>query len=138
MKIKDIKTASYFHSKQTGFALLYVMLVLASIIVGLALSANQSAFFSANRLKSYSNSAEVRMIADYCGENLLMEIRDNPALVTTGTLSYSGGSCDYSITGTVPVKVITLTASKNNIFKKLTITTSQIYSTIQATWVETN
>jgi hypothetical protein len=125
-------------NKKAGFALLYIMLVLASIVVALSLAANQSGFFSANRLKSYTTSADVRMIGMYCGESLLMQIRNTPGLTGSGTLSYNGGSCDYDITGAIPDKTITINASKNNIYKKLTITTSQVYPTITATWLETN
>lgn len=123
---------------QTGFALLYVMLILASFIVALSLAANKSGLFSANRLKNYNISAEVRMIGMYCGENLLMQIRNTPGLTGSGTLSYNGGSCSYDITGAIPDKTISITATKNNIYKKLTITTSQVYPTITATWLETN
>jgi hypothetical protein len=124
--------------KQKGFALIYVMLILASIVVALSLAAGQSGFFSANRLKSYTTSADVRMIAMYCGENLLMQIRSTPGITGPGTLSYNGGSCDYDITGAIPDKTITITATKDNLYKKLIITTSQIYPTISDTWVETN
>ena len=121
-----------------GFALLYLMLIMASIIVAMSFAANQSAFFSANRMKSYTNSGETRMIGMYCGEKLLMQIRSNPAITGSGTLTYDGGSCTYSISGSIPNKVISITAVENNIYKKLTITTSQIYPTISATWLETN
>ena len=123
---------------QNGFALLYIMLVLASIIVAMSLAANQSGFFSANRMKSYTTAAEVRMIAMYCGENLLMQVRNTPGTTGSGTLNYNGGSCDYIISGAIPDKTITITAQKNNIYKRLTITTSQVYPTITATWLETN
>lgn len=124
--------------KENGFALLYLMLVLASIIVALSLAANQSAFFSANRLKSYVSSSDTRMIGMYCGEKLLMQIRNDASLTGSGTLTYTGGSCTYDITGTVPNKTISIVALENNLYKKLTITTTQIYPTITSTWVETN
>ncbi len=131
MKIKTPK-------EEYGFALLYVMLVLASIVVALSLAANKSAFFSANRIKSYSSSADVRMIAMYCGENLLMQIRSTPGLTGTGTLNYNGGLCTYDVSGSVPDKIITIEASKNDIYKRLTITTSEIYPTIVSSWLESN
>jgi hypothetical protein len=135
MKIIKLKNNK---EDKSGFALLYIMLVLASVVVALSLAANQSGFFSANRLKSYTTSADVRMIAMYCGENLLMEIRNNVNFTGTGTLSYDDGSCLYAISGSVPNITIAITASKNNLYKKLTITTSQLYPTITSTWLETN
>lgn len=126
-----------FKNKQ-GFALIYVMLVLASMVVAFSLAASQSAFFSANRMKSYANNADIRMLGMYCGENLLMQTRNTPTLTGSGTLNYNGGTCTYSISGSVPNKTITITASKNNLYKRLTITTTQIYSTITASWVESN
>jgi hypothetical protein len=123
------------HSKK-GFALIYVMLILASIVVALSLAASQSGFFSANRLKLYTGTAEVRMIGMYCAENLLMQIRATPGLTGTGSLSYNGGSCDYAISGSIPNKTIDITAVKDNNYKKLTVTTSQIYPSLITSWVE--
>lgn len=138
MKTKNYKMIQLIRPKQTGFALLYIMLILASFIVALSLATNKSTFFSANRLKSYTISAEVRMIAMSCGEHLLMQIRNNPSLTGVGTLDYNGGSCSYDVSGSVPVKIITITATKNNLNKKITIETTEIYPVILATWIETN
>ena len=111
------------------------MLVLASIVTAIALSVNQSAYFSGDRVKTYSSTADARMIAMYCAESLLMQIKDNPGLVDTSTMSYDGGVCNYTVSGSAPNKTISITAVKNNLYKKLTITTTQINPTITSTWV---
>ncbi len=127
----------YTAKNHNGFALLYIMLILASLIVAFSLAASQSGVFSAHRSRIYIASAEVRMLAQYCGENLLMQVRNNPATNASGTLSYNSGSCTYSITGTSPTKTISIVATKNNLYKRLTITTSQVTPEILSVWVET-
>lgn len=120
-----------------GFALLYIMLVLASVVTVASLIAGHVGMFAGNRIRSGSGAADVRMVAMYCGENLLMQIRNNTGISGSGTLTYGGGSCNYTISGSIPNKVVSITASKNNFYRRLTITTSQVSPTINATWVET-
>lgn len=121
-----------------GFALLYIMLILASVVTVSALVAGQMAIFSGNRIKLTTTGADVRMLAMYCGENLLMQVRNNILIVSSGTLTYNGGTCSYTITGTSPVKIITFTASENNLYKKITITTSQLSPVITGSWLESS
>lgn len=119
-----------------GFALLYIMLILASVITVASLSASQFGVFSSNRLKNYSDAADTRMLTMYCAEILLMQMRNSPATLSSGTLNYNSGTCTYSISGSIPNKTIAITATKNNLYRRLTITTSQINPTIVSTWVE--
>ena len=124
------------HINKKGFALLYIMLILASMITVASLSASQFGVFSSSRQKSYGSAADARMLTMYCAEILLMQVKNSPATVSSGTLNYNSGTCTYSISGTIPNKTITITASKNNAYRRLTITTSQINPTIVSMWVE--
>ena len=124
------------NNRSGGFVLVYMMVIFASVVVALAISASQTGIFSANRIKSYAAAADARAFAMYCAEILLMQVRNSPAALSSGTLASGTGSCQYSITGSVPNKVINLTAIKNNIYRRITISTTQIYPVIQAQWLE--
>lgn len=120
-----------------GFALLYIMLMLAALLTTLALTSARAGIFSGNRMTLYQNAATTRMIAMQCAETLLMQVRNDTALNTAGTLSIQSGSCSYTVGGTSPAKTITLTATYNNIYKRITINTSQVTPMILSTWLET-
>ena len=119
-----------------GFVFLYLVLLIASVTVAFALASSVSSGFAGNRIRSDAQSAQVRMLAMACGEQLLMQVRNNTALVTSGSLSYDGGTCTYTVAGTSPNKTITITATQNNLNRKMTITTTQVSPTITASWVE--
>lgn len=125
-------------TNQKGFALLYVMLAIASIVAAVSLASGLAGTFSGNRMRIYDGSAQVRMIAMRCAETLLMQIRNNASLTGSGTLSLLDGSCSYTISGSSPIKTITLTATRSNLYRRITITTSQMGPSILSTWTETN
>lgn len=126
------------HPQHKGFVFIYVMIIVASILVAVAIVGGQTGVFFANNVKEHQASAEAAMVAEYCGENLLMQVRNNTALTSSGSLTFAGGTCTYSVTGTSPNKTITLSVVKNNIYRRTTITTTQVSPTILVTWVETN
>jgi hypothetical protein len=121
-----------------AFALLYVMLVVASVTAAFAFAASEGSAFAGNRLRADRQQADVRMLAMRCGEVLLMQVRNNTSLTASSTLSYGTGSCAYTVTGTAPAKTISITASQYNLYKRLTITTTQVSPSLQATWTESS
>lgn len=127
----------YTHMKsKKGFAMIYSMLILASVIASLTLAASTSGVFSGQRLKIYNDSSTVRMIAMECAETVLMQVQILPSLVTSGTISIQNGSCTYTVSGTSPNKIITISASYKTLYKRITVTTTQIVPTILSTWIE--
>lgn len=123
---------------QRGFSFIYIVMVLAMVTFGAALTSSQLSLFSARRAKLNVSAAEARMIGMQCAENLLMQVRNNTALISSGTLSIQSGTCTYSVSGTNPNKTITITAIRNNVYKKITITTTQTSPVILSSWVETS
>ncbi len=119
-----------------GFVLLYIMLVVASITVSISLASALGSTFAGNRLRTYTQGAEVRMLAMKCAETLLMQVRTNTALTGTGTLTIGTGSCAYTISGTAPAKSIVIAATQYNLYKRITITTTQVTPIILSTWTE--
>ena len=124
--------------KTHAFVLLYVVLMVASVTVAISLAASLGSAFAGNRLRSYSQNATVRMLGMTCGELLLMQVRNNTALASSGTLTYGGGTCTYTVSGTSPNKTISITATQYNLYKRITIITTQVTPTITATWTETS
>jgi hypothetical protein len=119
-----------------AFAFLYVVLIIASVTTTISLAASVEGILSGNRLRADAQSAEVRMLTMRCGELLLMQVRNNTALTSSGTLTSGTGSCVYTVTGTSPAKVISITATMYTLTKRLTITTAQVTPNITSTWVE--
>jgi hypothetical protein len=119
-----------------GFVLLYIVLIFASLAVAAALSAGNSGFFAASRTRSLDANLQIRMAAMSCAETLLMQMRQSPGSTSSGSMSVMGGTCTYSITGSMPTKTITLAVTIGNLYSRIGITTSQINPTITATWQE--
>lgn len=124
------------NTRPHGFVLLYVMLVVATITVSIALASSLGSAFAGNRLRSYTQGAEVRMLAMRCAETLLMQVRTTTSLTGSGTLPLGNGSCTYTISGTSPAKTIALTATQYNLYKRITIVTTQVTPVILSTWTE--
>ena len=124
------------HNK--GFAMIYALLILASIMTSVALTSSLMGLYSSYRLKGYSQGAQARMVATACGESALMAVRNNVYTLGTTSLSISGGNCTYGISGSAPIKIINLTVSSTNFYKRITITTSQVVPVLKTVWVETN
>ncbi len=119
-----------------GFVLLYVMIVVAAVTVSLSLSSALASTFAGNRLRSYAQGAEVRMLAAKCAEVVLLRVRANVALAETSSLTYGTGSCSYTVSGTSPAKTIVVTANQYNLMRRLTIVTTQVAPVILSTWTE--
>ncbi len=125
------------HPQQQGFVLLYIVLVISSITVATALGLAQHATFTGDRMKTYNSIVQLRTIEMYCAENLMMQVRNTATLLSSGTLTYNGGSCTYTVAGTQPVKTINIVATYGTMYKRLNITTSQLFPVIVSSWVET-
>jgi hypothetical protein len=121
---------------QKGFVMLYIAIILSSVVLTIAMAASLSGLFTGNRTRYSNNDIQARMIAMTCAETLLMQVRNSPSLITSATTPIADGSCTYSISGNVPTKTIMLTATRANIYKRITITTSQINPVILSNWVE--
>jgi hypothetical protein len=124
------------HHRPRGFVLLYIILVITFILTSLSLSAGMTGVFAGNRLRLDQEAAQVRLQAEDCGELLLMQLRTATTTSGTGALPVNAGSCTYSIPGGTLPKAITLTASDGLLYKRLTITITQLDPTITASWVE--
>jgi hypothetical protein len=121
-----------------GFVLLYMVLILSSILTALVLMASSNGSFAGNRLQLDQESANTRMMAEDCGEQLLQQVRNATTTTGIGTLSTNPGTCTYTIAGAGVPKTISLTATDGTLYKRLIITLSQLDPTFNVSWVEGN
>ena len=119
-----------------GFALLYLVIILATSLTALVLAAGIYGAFSGARLRTENQGAVARVLADDCGERLLMQLRNAPSVLGSGTITTSTGTCTYTMSGASPTITIQITATSGTLYKRLTITTAQFEPTIIASWVE--
>lgn len=119
-----------------GFVFLYIILIAAVVLAALSLTASTTGAFTGGRMRLYQQSAEVRVLAMHCAETLLMQVRNSTTLTGSGSLTQGTGSCAYTITGSSVPKTISITATKNNLTKRLTVTVSATTPTLTTTWIE--
>ena len=121
---------------KNGYATLYILLIIASVTVSNSLAAAVGSTFSGTRLRAYALGAEIRTLTSRCVETLLMQVRNNTSLTGAGTIIIGTGSCNYIISGSVPVKIIAITATKNNLYKRVNITITQVSPVLLINWTE--
>ncbi len=118
--------------------MVYIMIVLSGIILASSLALSTTGVLSGKRMQRYTQSADIRMLSQYCAETALMAVRNNTAIATTATTTQGTGTCTYTISGTSPNKIIDVTAIKNNLYKRIRITVTRVSPSILTTWVEGN
>lgn len=118
--------------------MVYIMIVLSGIILASSFALSTIGVLSGKRMQRYTQSADVRMLAMYCAENVLMQVRNNTALAITATTTLGTGTCAYTVSGIAPNKTIDITANKNNLYKRVRVTVTRVSPTFLTSWVETN
>jgi hypothetical protein len=124
------------HTSKRGFVLLYIILIITFALTSLALAAGTTGVFSGNRLRLDQEAAQVRLEAQDCGEQLLLTVRMATTTSGSGSLAANAGTCTYSISGGSLPKLILLTATDGSLYKRITITITQLDPGIVASWVE--
>lgn len=119
-----------------GFAMLYVVLVLASILVAISFASALSGAGAGKRMRQYQQTLETRAAAYECAETVMMQFRNSPSTNTTGSFAVGDGTCTYAVSGSEPNKTITIDMQIDDTYKHITISTSQIYTTIESEWLE--
>lgn len=124
------------HTPSEGFAFLYIVLIVAVIAVAVTFTMSETSIFGSEYIRTHERGAEVRALAMYCGEDLLMDVRDNPTITSSGTMSVGDGSCEFSVSGSDPNKTIDVAASLDGAVTRIQITTTQTSPIILAEWRE--
>jgi Tfp pilus assembly protein PilX len=127
------------NSKQNGYIALMTVLILGAVATAIAVALLVTGTDSSRSAIVTQQSIAARHLAQACAEEALQSINDFTSYVGTGNLSYTAGTCTYTVTNTGgATRTITSTGTVNGVVKKLTIYATIGSSTISITsWQET-
>ena len=114
-------------SNRSGFAALIGVLVLGIVS---ATAASALVFASVRSLQAsllLRQSYEAKGIARACADVALQQVHDNTAYTGSSSVTLGTGSCTYSVANSGgSVRTISVTATVQNVTKKLLVTTSAL------------
>lgn len=122
------------NKNQSGFAVLYIVILIGSAVLAMVLYYSWLASLSLRSEFQTRNSKQARYLADTCGETALEIVRENENFSGTGSItSLFGGSCNYqvNILDTQTSEVYS-TGSYKNTQRKIKISISKNGSSISA------
>ena len=135
-----MKRSAAVINMETGYvALMGVIIISAACLAGAltlligATDANRTAVVSEKAVSATS-------YAHSCGEEALQQIRDDTTYTVSGSLTFSGGSCSYTITNTGGSnRTIASTGTAGDAVRKISISATIGASTIStSSWQEVN
>lgn len=128
-------------NNEKGFTALISILVVSAISLAIAMSITLLGIGEAKSSDDYKNGQVTLAIAQGCGEETLLRIRNDDAYIG-GSLNVGGGSCTIVVTGMGQDKTIDITAttdSVNNFEKVIRITAKRAEKSINiVSWEEIN
>lgn len=127
------------NKNQSGFAVLYIVILIGSAVLAMVIYYSWLASFSLRNEFQARNSKQARYLADTCGETALEIVRENQSFSGTGSIaSLFGGSCSYQVNILdVQNSEIYSTGSYKNVERKIKISVSKSGSSISAnSWRE--
>jgi hypothetical protein len=122
---------------QAGFITLISVLILGAVGLAVATSLLLLGVDSSRTSLALEQSLQARGLADACAETALQQIRTNNAFVGTATLTFSTGSCTYTITNTGgTTRGIALSGAIDTIIRRVSITLSAVSPVTISLWQE--
>jgi hypothetical protein len=108
-----------------GFGTLYIVIILGSAALGLALYISTSSFWSIRGSIDGRQSDKAKALANACAEIALEMMRENNSYAGSDDLSLEGSTCNYSVSNTGgATRLVEVSATVGNIVRKLEISTS--------------
>jgi len=111
---------------ENGYVALIAVLITGAIVtaIGLLLLVNGNDLQRGGQAQQ--QSVQARGLANACGEEALQQMRDNTSFTGTNNLSFSTGTCTYTVTSTgSSTRTITASGTVSGIIRKI-----QVYATI--------
>lgn len=126
------------NKNKKGYALLYSVIILGSVVMAMTLYLAWLGVFSLQNKKEKNDSKIAQSLADTCAENALMAVWNNVNSSGTTNKNLFGGSCSYTIiVGTGENRTINATGTINNVIRKTKILIDQVNSKVNVTsWRE--
>ncbi len=107
--MSHILTTPSSFSSQKGFIALASLLVIAAVTVSIAISVALLGVGEASTSLSFKKGQEALKMAEGCGEEALLRIR-NDVNYSGGNLSLTSGLCTINVSGTGSDRVIDITS----------------------------
>jgi hypothetical protein len=135
------KEIMYKHQEEQGFTALISILVVSAIALAIAMSITLLGIGEAKSSDDYKKGQTVLKIAQACGEEALLRVR-NDDTYSGGSLNVGDGSCTISVSTVGEDKTIDITANLdavNNFQKSVQITAKRAERSINiVSWKEIN
>jgi hypothetical protein len=115
-----------------GYITLISVLIVGAVGASVAISSILLGLSSSQTSSVFQKSGLVEGVASACAEEALQQIRNSISYLGGGNLSFSQGSCSYSVASTGGEnRVLTITGSMDNVVRKLRITINDINPKLQ-------
>lgn len=122
---------------QTGYVALLAVLVMGAVATATAMALLLTGTDSLRQVQATQHSIQSRTIAHACAEEALQVIHDNTTFTGNGNLSFSVGSCTYTVTNTGGNnRSIAVTSTMFEITRKLQISVTIGASISIVSWQE--
>lgn len=130
--------AVYDNNFQSGFILLYSVIILGAVALALVLVLTMTGIWSIRNSADDKNSAQARKAADSCVELALQNMHDNTGFTGSGNSSVNGAPCSYIvISGGGNLRIINATGTVGSLLRKVSVSTSGFSPSIQiSSWQE--
>jgi len=121
-----------------GYIAIISVLIILSVVLVVALGAGFMSIGEADMGLKIDQDSESYYLASACAEEALQRIHDSISFQGSGNLSFSNGSCSYTvILGSGESRTINASGALNNIIRRIKITISQITPAINISlWQE--
>src|SRR5512133_3009290 len=108
-----------------GFAALFIVILLGSVITGLAIWTATSGLWSIRASIDQRSSIRAGALANACMESALEMMREQNGYVGSGSLTIAGNSCQYAVANAGgDVRTISATASVDLVTRTILATTN--------------
>ncbi len=120
-----------------GFGTLFIVIVLGSVALGLALWIATSSLWSIRGSIDNKSSAQSKSLVNACAEVALEAIRENTSYTGSSSVTIEGNACNYTVTSTGGNnRTVTVFGSVGVITRKLQISTNAFNPLSIASWQE--
>lgn len=124
---------------QKGFSTLFIVIILGSITLSLALALSTSSLWSIQDSLVLKRAVIARSISNACAEVALETMRQNSSYVGSNSISLNGHDCDYTVSNLGGNnRNILVTTLVDNVENKIEIETDNFNPLNIVTWQEIN
>ncbi len=122
---------------QRGFGTLFIVIVLGSVALGLALWISTSSLWSIRGSTDNKSSVQAKVLVNACAEVALETVRENTSYTGSNSVTIGSDTCNYTVVNTGGNnRTVTVIGSVGTITRKLQISTNAFNPLTIASWQE--